>query len=124
MTKFHILKKRIKHIFHDIPAQIEDDMVFWINYRPSTWLSFIFNGVKTKYKKISFSIFLIISFIIFGVIPTSYFLFSNFLKIWLIPFLVPFFYWCFAIIVVYSRSISLIFIKFIVSIFDIFIFHN
>ena len=119
-------KKTAKEILAKYDSQIKKDMGFWIKYRPSRWgdllpektIRPIIKFIKTKgRKKFVFISALIFSLLIFGVIPTLNFIWSNFFRLWLFLLVIPFFYWVFAITSVYMRVVVNVFIEFIKVVF-------
>tara|TARA_B100000579_G_scaffold394331_1_gene371604 strand:+ start:1324 stop:1647 length:324 start_codon:yes stop_codon:yes gene_type:complete len=105
-------------------------MFLWIKYRPSRWGEFLSeNSLRpliTFIKKEGGKKFILVSPLIFsllfaGVIPTLNFIWSNILRLCLIPLVIPTFYWVFAIISVYMRVIIHAFFKFVRVLFDKFI---
>ena len=119
-------KKTAKEILAKYDSQIKKDMGFWIKYRPSRWgdllpektIRPIIKFIKTKgRKKFVFISALIFSLLIFGVIPTLNFIWSNIFRLWLILLVIPFFYWVFAITSVYMRVVVNVFIEFIKVVF-------
>ena len=121
-----INKKAVKEILAPYDRQIKKDIGFWIKYRPSRWGDLLFQKslipliefMKTKGgKKFALISALTFSLLFVGFIPTLNFIWSNIFRLWLILFVIPLFYWAFAITSVYSRVIIQAFCRFLNVVF-------